>query len=106
MELDRQLAFFQPFFFTDTLKVTYCATVIVFLVMCKSVVALKFLCSASNSSFVSSSVCWCVVGDDVTVECACINGVYSHSLFLFTQHHFRFASCDMDYRTRNARYDK
>jgi hypothetical protein len=79
---------------------------IVFLVMCKSVAALVFLCSASNSGFMSSSLCSCVVGDDVTVECACINGVYSHSLFLFTQHHFRFASCDMDNRAGNARYDK
>ena len=34
------------------------------------------------------------------------NGVYSHSPFLFTQHHFRFALCDMDNRARNARYDE
>jgi hypothetical protein len=77
---------------------------IVFLVICKSVVAFIFFCSASNSSFVSSALCLCIVGD-VTVECACINGVYSHSLFLFTQHHFRFASCDMDNRAGNDRYD-
>lgn len=36
----------------------------------------------------------------------CTNGVYSHSPFLFTQHHFRFASCAMDNRARNSRYDK
>lgn len=34
------------------------------------------------------------------------NGVYSHSLFLFTQHHFHFASCDMDCRAGNVRYGK
>jgi hypothetical protein len=40
------------------------------------------------------------------LDVPCTNGVYSHSPFLFTQHHFRFALCNMDNRARNARYDE
>jgi len=40
------------------------------------------------------------------LDVPCTNGVYSHSPFLFTQHHFRFELCDMDNRARNARYDE
>ena len=40
------------------------------------------------------------------LDVPCTNGVYSHSPFLFTQHHFRFELCNMDNRARNARYDE
>jgi len=40
------------------------------------------------------------------LDVPCTNGVYSHSPFLFTQHHFHFELCGMDNRARIARYDE